>query len=132
MNTALKLPYPDPVEIYSTSEELFEALDIPASAQGRVSDDRDGCPVERGDAERGPGRRRGTRERAGSVAGPEAVAQPRSSRGRGPEAATAKRRAPGSDAVGQRRSRGRRLARPEPSPTRKLSQVRWRQAGQRA
>jgi superfamily II DNA/RNA helicase len=34
INTALELPFPDPPETYSTSEYLYEALDIPAEAAG--------------------------------------------------------------------------------------------------
>jgi superfamily II DNA/RNA helicase len=34
VNSALDLPFPDPVETYSTSEHLYEALDIPADATG--------------------------------------------------------------------------------------------------
>ncbi|MFL6239573.1 MAG: DEAD/DEAH box helicase [Actinomycetes bacterium] len=34
INTALELPFPDPPETYSTSEHLYEALDIPPGAAG--------------------------------------------------------------------------------------------------
>ena len=99
VNTALRLPYPDPVEIYSTSEELFEALDIPASALGRVSggrkavirDDALAEPATRGDVagdrhRRGSRQRRRTRGGGGAAAATLAEATP--------EPATAKRRAP--------------------------------------
>jgi superfamily II DNA/RNA helicase len=36
INTALALPFPDPPETYSTSEHLYEVLDIPASAGGTL------------------------------------------------------------------------------------------------
>jgi superfamily II DNA/RNA helicase len=34
INTALELPFPDPPETYSTSEHLYEALEIPSEASG--------------------------------------------------------------------------------------------------
>jgi superfamily II DNA/RNA helicase len=34
INTALELPFPDPPETYSTSEHLYDALDIPTQAGG--------------------------------------------------------------------------------------------------
>jgi hypothetical protein len=34
INTALELPFPDPPETYSTSEHLYEALEIPSGATG--------------------------------------------------------------------------------------------------
>jgi superfamily II DNA/RNA helicase len=36
INTALQLPFPDPPETYSTSDHLFETLDIPAGVTGRL------------------------------------------------------------------------------------------------
>jgi superfamily II DNA/RNA helicase len=36
INDALELPFPDPPETYSTSELLYETLDIPASAGSRL------------------------------------------------------------------------------------------------
>jgi superfamily II DNA/RNA helicase len=36
INTALALPFPDPVETYSSSPHLYESLDIPRSATGRL------------------------------------------------------------------------------------------------
>jgi superfamily II DNA/RNA helicase len=36
VNEALKLPFPDPPETYSTSDHLYEALDIPRSAKGTL------------------------------------------------------------------------------------------------
>ncbi len=36
VNEALKLPFPDPPETYSTSDHLFEALDIPRTAKGTL------------------------------------------------------------------------------------------------
>ncbi|MGZ4617752.1 MAG: DEAD/DEAH box helicase [Frankiaceae bacterium] len=89
VNTALKLPYPEPVEIYSTSEELFEALDIPASAQGRVSDDRDAvlsAAISADPADERHKRASRQRRRTRGAGAASIVAGP------GPEAATAKRR----------------------------------------
>ncbi|GAC1328001.1 MAG: hypothetical protein NVSMB13_14780 [Mycobacteriales bacterium] len=36
INTALELPFPDPPETYSNSASLYDALDIPKSATGRL------------------------------------------------------------------------------------------------
>src|SRR3954449_43004 len=36
INTALELPFPEPPETYSTSEHLYEALDIPKRAAGML------------------------------------------------------------------------------------------------
>src|SRR3954466_16290609 len=36
INTALELPFPEPPETYSTSEHLYEALDIPKEAAGML------------------------------------------------------------------------------------------------
>jgi len=36
INEALQLPFPDPPETYSTSEFLYESLDIPAGVRGRL------------------------------------------------------------------------------------------------
>ena len=36
INTALSLPFPDPVETYSSSPHLYETLDIPKAASGRL------------------------------------------------------------------------------------------------
>jgi superfamily II DNA/RNA helicase len=52
INTALRLPFPEPVETYSTSPHLYEALDIPARATGvlprsaRVSAGLEAEPLE--------------------------------------------------------------------------------------
>ena len=36
INKALELPFPDPPETYSTSDHLYEALDIPRTAKGTL------------------------------------------------------------------------------------------------
>jgi superfamily II DNA/RNA helicase len=40
VNEALKLPFPDPPETYSTSDHLFEALDIPRDVKGMLPRDQ--------------------------------------------------------------------------------------------
>ena len=40
VNEALKLPFPDPPETYSTSDHLYEALDIPRTAKGTLPRDQ--------------------------------------------------------------------------------------------
>ena len=40
VNEALKLPFPDPPETYSTSDHLYEALDIPRAAKGTLPRDQ--------------------------------------------------------------------------------------------
>ena len=40
VNEALQLPFPDPPETYSTSDHLYEALDIPRDAKGMLPRDQ--------------------------------------------------------------------------------------------
>ncbi|HEX4429391.1 MAG TPA: DEAD/DEAH box helicase [Frankiaceae bacterium] len=40
VNEALKLPFPDPPETYSTSDHLYDALDIPRTAKGTLPRDQ--------------------------------------------------------------------------------------------
>ncbi len=50
VNEALKLPFPDPPETYSTSDHLYDALDIPRTAKGTLPRDqrvREGLAAEK-------------------------------------------------------------------------------------
>ncbi len=71
VNEALKLPFPDPPETYSTSDHLYEALDIPREAKGTLPRDqrvRAGLAAEQVEDLGETGRR--TRSRAGAQSGP--------------------------------------------------------------
>jgi superfamily II DNA/RNA helicase len=88
INNALGLPYEEPAEIYSTSEQLYHDHGIPHDAVGRIgrtrpprresdSDERDSRPARRrgeGSDPRPRRQRSRRRTRGGSTAAPEAVA----------------------------------------------------------
>jgi len=59
INKALDLPFDDPQETYSTSENLFHDLGIPAGTRGRIVD-----PAPPAPREDRPSRDRAPRERA--------------------------------------------------------------------
>ena len=97
INTALSLPFPDPVETYSSSPHLYESLDIPRSASGRLpraQRTRAGLEAEQIEDLGETGRRRRT-------------AAPRSSGPRSDETRTEPRSEPGpSTRRPRRRTRG--------------------------
>ena len=73
INTALSLPFPDPVETYSTSEHFFDALDIPKGAKSvlpRAQRTRVGLEAEELEDVGETGRKR--RPRAAAAAAPRA------------------------------------------------------------
>ncbi len=62
INTALDLPFPDPQETYSTSEQLFHDQGIPPGTKGRLVPEAPPKPrEERSDRDRGPREPRGDR-----------------------------------------------------------------------
>jgi superfamily II DNA/RNA helicase len=104
INDALELPFPDPPETYSTSEHLYEALEIPSAATGvlpRNKRTRAGLEAEQledlGETGRGRGRARG-----GKPTGPKVDA-------------TDGARSPGTSGQRRRRRRRTRAGRPNGS-----------------
>ncbi|HMA47481.1 MAG TPA: DEAD/DEAH box helicase, partial [Frankiaceae bacterium] len=72
VNQALRLPFPDPPETYSTSPHLYEALDIPPAATGTLPRDRRtraGLAAERIEDLGRTGGRRGRTRAAADAAG---------------------------------------------------------------
>jgi hypothetical protein len=75
IDTALKLGLPEPVETYSSSEHLYEMLNIPAGSQGSLKKVR--APQEKkATAERAHS------EKTSSVKAPTKSAEPRAKRER--------------------------------------------------
>ena len=70
IDTALKLGLPEPVETYSSSEHLYEMLNIPAGSQGSLK------------KVRAPQEKKAPSERAASVKTPSKSAEPRAKRER--------------------------------------------------
>lgn len=87
INTALKLPFPDPPETYSTSPHFYAALDIPAAVTGvlpRRARTRPGLDAEEIEADAAFGRARGPRREGRSR--PTVATHAPEGRRRGPEA----------------------------------------------
>jgi superfamily II DNA/RNA helicase len=70
IDTALKLGLPEPVETYSSSEHLYEMLNIPAGSQGSLKKDR------------APQEKKAPSDKASSVKAPTKSAEPRVKRER--------------------------------------------------
>jgi superfamily II DNA/RNA helicase len=72
VNEALKLPFPDPPETYSTSDHLYDSLDIPRTAKGSLPRDqrvRAGLAAEQVEDLGETGRRSKSPSRSGGSAG---------------------------------------------------------------
>ena len=120
INETLHLDFPDPLETYSTSAHLYDALGIPAGATGilpRAQRERAGLEAE--DLE-DIGETGKTRSRSGSTPGPRLGRQPpRRSSGRRPGRAATPAASPPPDqgwpAGGSTRPAGRQPARCQPA-----------------
>jgi superfamily II DNA/RNA helicase len=87
VNEALKLPFPDPPETYSTSDHLFDELDIPRTAKGTLPRDqrvRAGLAAEQVEdlGETGRRAKTGSRSPGGRTSGSERPAPARAPRSR--------------------------------------------------